>query len=107
MPTPLQSTRYSVQVVALAGGVGFTKTMMVPHGQTLGWAVNASGLYALHPQLRDAELGVWGKVLPPETLVAEGDRIEVYQAVNADALAAHRAKLQALRANKNNGKVAS
>ncbi len=107
MPTPLQNTRYNIEVVALANGIAFSKRMMVPHGQTLGWAVNASGLYALHPHLRDAAIGVWGKVMQPQTLVEQGDRIEVYHAVNPEALVAHRANLQALRADKNNGKVAS
>lgn len=107
MPTPLQASRYSIEVVALANGIGFYKTVMVPHGQTLGWALNASGLYALHPHLREAQIGVWGKVISPETLVKQGDRIEVYSMVNPKALLAHRATLQALRADKNNGKVAS
>ncbi|MFN7163082.1 MAG: RnfH family protein [Pseudomonadota bacterium] len=105
MPTPVQATRYVVEVVALAGKVQFSKTLLVPHGQTLGWAMNASGLFALHPHLRTAEIGVWGKILPPETLVAKGDRIEVYQAIQPTALVAHRSKLQALRVNKNHGKV--
>jgi uncharacterized protein len=106
MPTPLQASRCMVEIVALGNGMAFRKTMMVPHGQTLSWAVNASGLYALYPQLREAAIGVWGKMMAPETLVADGDRIEVYHPVNAAALVVHRAKLQALRANQNNGKVA-
>ena len=105
MVTPLQSSRYAVDVVALTGDITFTKTVMVPHGQTLGWAVNASGLYAAHAVLQGNAIGVWGKVLPPETLVNEGDRIEVYQAVAPATITAHRQRLQALRDTKNNGKV--
>jgi putative ubiquitin-RnfH superfamily antitoxin RatB of RatAB toxin-antitoxin module len=94
MPTPKQATRCLVEIVAVLGGLNFRKTLPVPAQQTLGWAVNASGLYALAPQLRTATLGVWGKVLPPATIVAEGDRIEVYTPVNVAALATHRANLQ-------------
>jgi putative ubiquitin-RnfH superfamily antitoxin RatB of RatAB toxin-antitoxin module len=93
-----------VQIAAVANGQNFTKQLPVPAHQTLGWAVNASGLYALAPQLRTAKLGVWGKVLPPATVVAEGDRIEVYAPVNAAAVAAHRANLQK---HKKSAKVAT
>jgi len=93
MPTPAQSGRCQVEVVAMAGGIHFQKTLPVPRQQTLGWAVNASGLWALYPELRDAKLGVWGKVLPPTTVVAEGDRIEVYTPVNPEAVKKHRANL--------------
>ena len=93
MPTPRQATRVVVEVVAV-GGKAFVKAMPIPQGQTLGWAINASGLYAQRPELRGAAVGVWGKVLPPETLVAEGDRIEVYTAVTSATLAAHRARLR-------------
>lgn len=102
MPTPKQATRCQVEIVAMAGGLNFRKSLPVPAQQTIGWAVNASGLYALAPQLKAAKLGVWGKVLPPVTLVAEGDRIEVYAPVNAAAVAAHRANLQK---RKKSGKV--
>lgn len=90
MATPKQAGRVSVQVVCVAAGVGFAKDMLVPVGQTLGWAVNASGLYGLRPDLRGCELGVWGKRMAPETLAAEGDRIEVY--LPCDPAAAARAR---------------
>lgn len=87
MATPKQAGRVSVQVVCVARGTGFSKDMLVPVGQTLGWAVNASGLYGLRPELRDCEMGVWGKRMAPETLVAEGDRVEVYLACDPAAVA--------------------
>ena len=102
MPTPKQASRCTVQIVAVASGQNFTKILPVPANQTIGWAVNASGLYALAPQLQGAKIGVWGKVLPPTTVVNDGDRIEVYGPVKPEALANHRITLQK---NKNNAKV--
>jgi putative ubiquitin-RnfH superfamily antitoxin RatB of RatAB toxin-antitoxin module len=100
--TPAQKSRVNAQVVALAGGLSFIKNIVVPQGQTLAWAVNASGLYALHPHLREAPLGVWGKVLSPSALVQEADRIEVYTPVAPETLAAHRTRL---RESKQSAKV--
>ncbi len=94
MPTPAQHTRCMVEVVACGEGIHFSRRMPVPAQQTLGWAVNASGLFALHPKLQGAKLGVWGQVLPPATVVQPHDRIEVYLPVLPAAVQAHRAHLQ-------------
>ncbi len=102
MPTPLQQSRVTVEIVAVAGGLTFKKRVIVPLGQTLGWAANASGLYALHPQLKAAALGVWGKVMAPTVVVQESDRIEIYAPVQPAATQAHRARL---RQKANTGKV--
>lgn len=87
MATPLQAGRVTVQIVCASGDIRFDKTMLVPAHQTLGWCVNASGLYGLHPQLRGCKLGVWGKVMAAETVVQADDRIEVYLPVTAQATA--------------------
>lgn len=79
MATPQQSGRMSVQVVMIASNIKFLKTMLVPRGQTVGWCANASGIYSLHPHLHQAKIGVWGKLVNPESLAIEGDRIELYQ----------------------------
>lgn len=93
MPTPPQSGRCQVEIVAQGGGISFRKSLPVPRQQTLAWAVNASGVWALYPQLKEAKLGVWGKVLPPTTVVQDGDRIEVYTPIDPDAVKKHRANL--------------
>lgn len=95
MPTPQQKSRVQVTVVAVAEGLGFVKQLPVPRQQTLAWAVNASGLYARAPQLRDRPIGVWGKAMNPATQVAAGDRIEVYSPASPQAIQRHRARLKA------------
>lgn len=90
MATPKQGGRVSVDVVAAVDGKLWRKAIMVPKGQTIGWAANACGLYQQFPALREHKLGVWGKVASPDTLAEEGDRIEVYSPVLKSAVAAVR-----------------
>ncbi len=88
MTMPLR--RFEVTVVALAGGVGWVCNVMVPVGQTIGWAVQASSLWVRHPQLQGARLGVFGKLRSPDTVAQPGDRIEVYSPCDSAAMAAAR-----------------
>ena len=39
-----------------------------------------------------AAVGVWGKVRPPDHLLRDGDRVELYRALQADPKEARRAK---------------
>ncbi len=95
MKPPAQASRVVVEIVGVtAAGLVFQKRMPVPAGQTLGWVVNASGLYALHPALRQAPLTVWGQSQPAEALVAAGDRIEVCAQVDPAVVTAHRSRLR-------------
>ena len=87
MVTPRQTGRVGVQVVCVAGGRGFSKDMLVPVGQTVGWCVNASGVVGLFPDVKNGKVGVWGKLVKPETVLMEGDRVEVYLPCLPEALA--------------------
>lgn len=78
MVTPKQAGRVGVQVVCVAGAKDFIKDMLVPVGQTVGWCVNASGVVAVCGDMNAIKMGIWGKVVKPEAVVVEGDRIEVY-----------------------------
>jgi uncharacterized protein len=86
MATPLQAGRISVQIVCLAEGINFNKNMLVPVGQCVAWALNASGLYGKFPHLKNATVGLWGKKVNPTTVLAADDRIEVYTPVHAAAV---------------------
>lgn len=101
----MQAGRVRVEVVCAAGGIGFAKSMLVPASQTLEWCVNASGLYAMHPHVRGQKLGVWGKVMPPESVVQPDDRIEVYLPVDPRATAKARALRPKVRSTGSKGQV--
>jgi uncharacterized protein len=81
MPTPTQTSRITVQVVSAIAAAPFNKPVLVPQGQSAAWAVQASGFYALHPALKNAPLGIWGKKIAPATVLAAGDRVEIYAPV--------------------------
>lgn len=58
----------------------------VPAGTTIREAVRLSGIRGEFPEIDlDAnKLGVFGKKLPGDTPVKEGDRVEVYRPLKAD-----------------------
>jgi putative ubiquitin-RnfH superfamily antitoxin RatB of RatAB toxin-antitoxin module len=55
-------------------------------------AVVASGLLRSHEELRDRplNLGIYGRPVPPEEPLREGDRVEVYRQLRADPREARR-----------------
>jgi putative ubiquitin-RnfH superfamily antitoxin RatB of RatAB toxin-antitoxin module len=63
-------------------------------GATLADAVSASGLAARYPSLDIARMpaGIWSRLRPPETRLRDGDRVELYRPLQADAKAQRRAR---------------
>ncbi len=64
----------------------FLAHVTMPPGATLLQAVRASGLLDRHPEvdLGQQKLGVFGKVRPADTLLRDGDRVEIYRPLQAD-----------------------
>jgi len=58
----------------------------LPAGATLGDALEASGLAERHPDVdvARARVGIFGKLSDRKTVLADGDRVEVYRALIAD-----------------------
>jgi uncharacterized protein len=64
----------------------FLLELKVPEGTTLQSAVECSGLLAQAPEIdlgRD-KAGVHGKAKPLDTVLREGDRVEIYRPLIAD-----------------------
>lgn len=89
-----QPRRFAVPVLALSQGRLWQRTVQVPQGQTLGWAVQASGVLSQFPALAKSEMGpkmgIFGKLLPPTTLLQSGDRVEIYAPCDPAAMQAAR-----------------
>ena len=67
--------------------------LSVPRGTTAGEAVERSGLAARFPEIAvGAKLGVFGKVVAPDTPLASGDRVEIYRPLLADPKQARRGR---------------
>lgn len=63
----------------------------LPEGSTLDAALLASGLlqrHALH--LPDVVAGVWSKIKPYQTVLRDGDRVEIYRPLTVDPKEARR-----------------
>jgi putative ubiquitin-RnfH superfamily antitoxin RatB of RatAB toxin-antitoxin module len=58
----------------------------VAAGATVGQALAASGMLARHPDIdvRVERLGVWGRPATLDTLLREGDRVEIYRPLQVD-----------------------
>jgi putative ubiquitin-RnfH superfamily antitoxin RatB of RatAB toxin-antitoxin module len=61
-------------------------------GATVADAVRASGILARHPEIDFAhsKLGVYGRLVTPQTRLADGDRVEVYRPLLIDPKEARR-----------------
>ncbi len=63
-------------------------------GATIADAAVASRLLPPGGRL---DLGVWGHRCPPETLLHEGDRVEIYRPLTVDPMAARRIRAEVKR----------
>jgi uncharacterized protein len=59
-------------------------SLQLPPGSTALDAVRASGLLRLVPQGELGRVGVWGRLVTPETQLRDGDRVEIYRPLLAD-----------------------
>ena len=64
--------------------------LAMEQGATAADALRQSGILDLYPELggNNSPLGIHGRVLPPDTLLREGDRVEVYRPLTVDPKAA-------------------
>lgn len=68
--------------------------LTLPAGATLAQALLASGWFASEI-LPSLQAGVWGKLRPLETVLREGDRVEIYRPLTVDPKEARRQRYQA------------
>lgn len=75
-----------VQVCHALPAETFLVELELPAGSTLLQAVHASGALQRYPQIDIAtqKLGIFGKLKPTDTVLRDGDRIEIYRPLQAD-----------------------
>ena len=68
-------------------------------GATAADAVHASGILARHPDidLGRSKLGVYGRLVAPDTRLADGDRVEIYRPLTMDPKEARRLRARKRR----------
>lgn len=62
------------------------RELRLPADSTVGAAIRASGLLGEHPEidLERNRLGIFGRLVRLETVVRNGDRVEIYRPLLAD-----------------------
>jgi putative ubiquitin-RnfH superfamily antitoxin RatB of RatAB toxin-antitoxin module len=67
-------------------------TLELPGGSTVGQALVASALSVRYPHLNltRARVGIYGRFVSADTVLQNGDRVEVYRALLADPKQARR-----------------
>ena len=58
----------------------------IPDGSTIAQAIELSGVLKQYPHidLESQKVGIFGKLAKLDTLVKEGDRVEIYRKITAD-----------------------
>ena len=74
-----------ILVAAALAGRQEVIALELPEGATVGEAIARSGVAGRFPELAGAETGLWGRPVPPARVLREGDRVELYRPVSADA----------------------
>ena len=64
----------------------------LPEGSRVTDAIEASGVLERFPELRNAATGIWSKPCGRDAKLREGDRVELYRPLIADAKEARRAR---------------
>jgi putative ubiquitin-RnfH superfamily antitoxin RatB of RatAB toxin-antitoxin module len=74
-------------------------TLALPAPATAFDAIRASGIFERHPELALGEplIGIWGRACAPETVLADGDRVELYRPLTMDPNEARRLRAKNLR----------
>ena len=80
------SRRLQIQVCYALPAESFIADLSLPEGATLAQAVRESGVLQRHPaiDLATQKLGIFGKLKPADTVLRDGDRIEIYRPLQAD-----------------------
>ena len=71
-----------VYVPAAKKAIQLTLTLQV--GATIAAALEHSGLLQSHPEIKDRPVGIFGTIVPLNTRLKTGDRIEIYRPLLID-----------------------
>jgi putative ubiquitin-RnfH superfamily antitoxin RatB of RatAB toxin-antitoxin module len=88
-----------VSVVYLRPGLAFERRLVLPASATVGDAIEASGLRREVAELATGTIaaGVFGELRGPDSLLEDGDRIEIYRQLTIDPKEARRIRAEVRR----------
>ena len=85
-----ESGQIQVEVAGAIDGQVQSLLLALPAGATLADALVAATAQIGQVFAADQDAGIWGKVLPRQTVLDEGDRVELYQPLKVDPKKARR-----------------
>jgi uncharacterized protein len=94
------SAAISVEVVYAFPDRQILRRVRLPAGSRVADAVQASGLLAEFPGIDPACVGIFGKLVQPQSRLQHGDRVEIYRPLRADPKDVRRASAGAGRRKK-------
>lgn len=102
----MNATRIAIEVVYALPERQTLLGFDVARGTTVGGALAASGVLALHPEIDLAKqrVGIFGQFVRHDHVLEPGDRIEIYRPLVADAKASRHARVARRRAEREGGR---
>jgi len=93
------SEKLSIEVCYALADVQTVIPVELAPGATVQQAIDASGILARHPEIDLARLkvGVYGKLKPLDTVLADHDRVEIYRPLIVDPKAARQRRVDKSR----------
>ena|SRR5689334_11150503 len=84
--------RIRVEVAYAEAGRQTLLELEVPEGTTVAQAIALSGIEATYPRINVGEMktGIFGTLVPRQTQLREGDRVEIYRDLTIDPKEARR-----------------
>lgn len=87
-----ETSRIAVSVIYAEPEHAFTVELFLPNGATVADAIAGSGIRETLPgiDIRDDRLGIFARRVTPETVLHDGDRVEIYRPLLIDPKEARR-----------------
>jgi len=85
-----------ITVVYVTPSIRFIKELEVIEHSTIQTVIEQSSVLQQYPEisLDKNKVGVFGEILPLDTVVKENDRVEIYRALTMDPMEARRLRAQ-------------
>ena len=92
-----ETPRIRVSVVYAEPDRAFNVELSLPKGSRVSDAIEQSDVRAALPGIviRDDRLGIFARRVPPDTVLVDGDRVEIYRPLKVDPKEARRKRARA------------
>lgn len=85
-----------VEIVYITQTKECIRTLKISAGTKVEHAIRESGLLESYAEinLKHGKFGIYGKVVPLDTVLRDGDRVEIYQSLLMDPMEARRLRAE-------------